>query len=504
MDEIRLPEPLAETAIQAQAVSELQSLFNFKQREAHDTMINLIEEIRHCSQLSHYRTAQRHLGEQIGRVDAQAEAAGTRHKQLKKKLGKLPYQQIIDYPTAAGQISVQQYKAGLEQTFYHKLGYQYRMIGDALAWQLYNFQALRLYALGMNQPPGPIAQSRRVGAEAENKLVEEYWHDEGAFALRHDYTNCLRVGDLSIFAPNETPKIREVKANDRSASSRQKQREMRANELFSRQQSLLDGHLLLHRSYTGSSSHGKVQTNLVLLEHALKQTLQQGIGSATNPYLEIAVLNFMRNPAHRPFDQLYQEWEHRLNTPVASELWPLDCTDILRCDSRQRIQYPCFGAPYTIYPLLASLIADILAGYLFVHYRVNTAAIVHAFQAKGFEARCLLGEWREQGKPLPKKVEGPCFRLHKKGITIDITRLAIEQMTFEGVPLEDMIDSIDAFVEQLTMQRNSTHAPGDLPQYQRVYSFSTYSDTEVVWRTSRNVVTSPNEWRSGQLFVVSS
>ncbi len=77
-------------------------------------------------------------------------------------------------------------------------------------------------------------------------------------------------------------------------------------------------------------------------------------------------------------------------------------------------------------------------------------------------------------------------------------------MTFEGVPLEDMIDSIDAFVEQLTMQRNSTHAPGDLPQYQRVYSFSTYSDTEVVWRTSRNVVTSPNEWRSGQLFVVSS
>ena len=493
MDAFRLPETLA--------VSELQSLFNSKQREAHDTIINLIEEVRHCSQLSHYRTAQRHLGEQIERVDAEAEAAGTHHKQLKKKLRKL---QNIDYSTVAGQISIQQYKAELEQKFYHRLGYQYRMIGDALAWQLYDFQALRLYALGMNQPPGPISQSRRVGAEAENKLVEEYWYEEGAFALRHDYTNCLRVGDLSIFTSNETPRILEVKANDdKSASLRQKEREIRASELFRHHQSMLDSHLLLHKSYTGSSSQGRMQTNLMLLQSALKQALQQGIGSTANPYLEIAVLN-MRNPAHRPSDQLRQEWERKLNTPVALELWPLDCTDILRCDSLQRIQYPCFGAPYTIYPLPASIIADILAGYLFVHYRVNTAVIVRAFQEKGFEAQCLLGAWREQGKPQPKKVEGPCFRLQKQGIIIGITRLAIEQMTLEGVPLGDMIDSIDAFVEQLTIQMNSTHSPEDFLQYQRVYSFSTYSDTEVVWRTSRNVVASPNEWRSGQLFVVSS
>ena len=503
MGEIRLPELPSETAMRVQAALELQPLSTSEQKEAHRTMIHLIEEVRHCSQPSHYRTAQRHLGEQIERVDAAAEAAGTRQKQWKKELEKLPHQKHVDYLSAVGHINIQRFKAELEKEFYYQLGHQYRMIGDALAWQLYEFQALPLYALGMNSFPGPISASKKVGAEAENQWVEQYWLEEGTFALRHDYTNCLRVWDLSIFAPGETPVIQEVKADGRSPSPDQKQKGMRASELCNLHQSMLEGHLLLHRSHTNSASRGWDQTNLSLLRQALIQALQQGIGCTANSYLEIAVLD-TRNRARVPPDQLHQAWQHKLNIPVPPELWPLPCVDVLRCDSRQRIQYPCFGAPYTIYPLPAAVIADVLAGYLLVHYRVNTAAIARAFHEKGFEAQCLLGAWRDQGKPQPKKVGGPYFRLQREGITIGITRMTIEQMTFEGVLLEDLVDSVDVFAKQLTAQSSPIYPPKERTQFHHIYTFCTYTDGEDFWRTSRKVVASPYEWRSGKLFVVSN
>jgi len=98
------------------------------------------------------------------------------------------------------------------------------MVGDALGWQLYGFQSLPIYALGLNQSPGPISNSRECGAEAEKEEIERLWDKQGAFALRHDYTNNLRVWDLSVFSPDRPSmgEIMEIKVEGRKVKSRQK------------------------------------------------------------------------------------------------------------------------------------------------------------------------------------------------------------------------------------------------------------------------------------------
>lgn len=192
----------------------------------------------------------------------------------------------------------------------------------------------------------------------------------------------------------------------------------------------------------------------------------------------------MTNPAKRPRDQLIQEWLQRTQSLIPSDIWPLHSVDVLRSTSRERVSYPCFGAPYTVYPLPSHIVARIVTGYLQVHYQLNTAAITQAFRDKGFEAECLLGEWRRQGLSQPKKTPEPYFRLRRGDATMTISRLTMEQITFEGLRLEDVIEAVIAADEERTRLAAS-------PSRHHFGLLSTYTNMEQVWRTSRKVIT-PN------------
>lgn len=174
------------------------------------------------------------------------------------------------------------------------------MVGDAMAWQLYAYKALPLYALGMNQGPGPVSRSKERGAEAEQAAVEQFWQAHSAFALRHDYTNCLRIWDLSVFFPDGTRAIQEVKAK-KSVSSSQKRKGRMVVELTTHHESVLpEGDLLVHQGYLAlSPDHNDVPTTLDLLGQALVQANQESIGFAANTYLMVAILD-ATNVAKRP------------------------------------------------------------------------------------------------------------------------------------------------------------------------------------------------------------
>jgi hypothetical protein len=50
------------------------------------------------------------------------------------------------------------------------------------------------------------------GLPAERDRVEQAWKEDGQFALMHDLTYCLRIGDVTVFA-EEGPTTIEVKTN---------------------------------------------------------------------------------------------------------------------------------------------------------------------------------------------------------------------------------------------------------------------------------------------------
>lgn len=412
----------------SQGVPAMQEVY----RKAFKDIVILIEFIRRCRTPEEYYYLQQQLEEHIDRVDEAAEDAI-------------------------------QHKAGQERDFYHKLGHQYRTVGDALAWQVYAFQALPIYALGRNQFPGYRTRFKRKGLEEEKKQIIELWETHGAFALHHDCTNCLRIGDLSIFYPDQLnmPELHEVKVAGREATSHQKRRMRIATDLATKHHSIQDEQYdIMHRIHTLPKISTIEQTNLGLLWHALLQAREHGIGFAANTYLALTVMDPIRCTEHQ-FNQLQQEWVQTANKMLFPDIWPLHCTDELISDSWERIARPNIGVLYTIYPLSSDYVAAIVTGRVRIHYRLNTNAITQALCDAGLEAECLLGEWHRLGRQPPRKAKAAYFRVRRKGMPpIHLEDLPIHQMWFEGLRLEDFVASVVTYFDEQIWNKHPSNSRG--------------------------------------------
>lgn len=421
------------------------------------------------------------MSDAIGGFNRSIERADRALRRLYKK-------GILDTSPEAAPIVAEREQQKLYRKLYYSFGRMYRMVGDALAWKIYGFQALPIYVYGMNSSPGISANSRQEGAQAEKEAVEKLWNEQGAFALRHDYTNCLRVWDLSVLHPgSETPTVVEVKVGRRQIEREQKDMGRRAIELIEHgESSLPNGRLLVQRKFTVEPSNGIIQSNLTLLAQAISQARTNTIGRATNEYLAITVRDHT-NPAQRTAEELRKEWEELTEGFIPPEIWPLWPSDILASNSREKITKPGFGAPYTIYPFPSDFIAGLVTGLIQVHYSLNTAEVIKAFHNAGFEAECLIGKWREEVGAPPKKLQGPYFRVSRGTSNMLVHDVVIEQVLFDGLPLEELVASISAFYDAEFGQSYATPPfpnTSELDDQHRFHAMITYTSMEDVWRAS--------------------
>ena len=429
--------------------------YNQAQRKAFEDITLLLELVRRCWTPEDYYAVQQQLEEYIDCIDEAAEDA-------------------------------KQQKAEQERKFYHRLGHQYRTVGDAIAWQVYSFQALPIYVLGRNQFPGYRTRFKQKGLEEEKARIKTLWETYGAFALHHDCTNCLRVGDLSVFYPDRLtlPELEEVKVEGRKTDSRQKRRMRIASELATNHYSIQDNDYdLLHWTHTSSPITEVEQTNLGLLWQALQKAKEKGIGFAANTYLAITVMDSRRFDT-RPPEQVLQEWKETTSKMLSPDIWTSYCSDVLIKDSWERMAHPNIGVPYTVYPLPSPYVAAMVTGTILIHYRLNTDAITDAFRDAGFEAECLLGEWRRLGQYPPRKVKPPYFRVQRGGISLPLENLPIHQILFEGLQLKDFVESIvSCFDEEIWNRIPTSESPS---QRRSLHMLATYTNMEGIWASSRN------------------
>ena len=85
----------------------------------------------------------------------------------------------------------------IEQIVFDRIARQLRSIGDGLAWRMHGFDRRVIIALSQNDPSGPMYGKR--GVEREFEVLQTIWHNEGAFALLHGATNCIRIADVTKF-----------------------------------------------------------------------------------------------------------------------------------------------------------------------------------------------------------------------------------------------------------------------------------------------------------------
>lgn len=120
-----------------------------------------------------------------------------------------------------------------ERLVYERLYRQLRAVGDGLAWYALGYNRRAVLALSRNASPGPLVKRAGRGGDPTTGLahelgaVQQLWTERGRFALLHDLTNCLRIGDITDFDADGKGWLYEIKANPRRVTKAQTTRMMR-------------------------------------------------------------------------------------------------------------------------------------------------------------------------------------------------------------------------------------------------------------------------------------
>jgi hypothetical protein len=237
-----------------------------RHEQAQGVLVELIRALRACGSVEAVCEFQRKLLDLRLAVDSDRNGFSQAVKRMKS--GR-PVQAGAPEPQAGldvGDLATWQ----LELDISERVARQLRCVGDALAWRVFGFQRRYILALCRNDPPGVMAGKK--GLIAERERVDRAWKDDGHFALMHDLTNCLRIGDVTIFTENG-PQVIEVKSSADRRSPAQQRRITAARQAV-QAMGPLPGDMNTHRLYHLDITF---RTHLDLLTMATLRAARDGI-----------------------------------------------------------------------------------------------------------------------------------------------------------------------------------------------------------------------------------
>ncbi|MFF3412590.1 hypothetical protein ACFYW8_41940 [Streptomyces sp. NPDC002742] len=235
-------------------------------------LVPLVERVRACRTAQDGYELQQDLLRHILDVEKDRNAFSQAVKRM--RAGKKPQAGAPEPHSGRDLVDIETW--ALERDLCERLGRQFRSIGDALAWRAFNHDRRYILALCRNESPGLMAG--KAGLKAELETVESHWRDDGRFALMHDLTNCLRIGDISVWQ-DDGPHTYEIKTNARYRNRLQEQRIATAYEAI-RTGSALPGDNPDERLHDIDTP---LRTHLELLQTATQRAAKDGIFSAKVP-----------------------------------------------------------------------------------------------------------------------------------------------------------------------------------------------------------------------------
>ncbi|MEV7886951.1 hypothetical protein ACWD3I_29480 [Streptomyces sp. NPDC002817] len=234
-------------------------------------LVPLIERVRSCRSPQDGYELQQDLLRHLLEVEEHRNAFSKAVKRM--SAGKAPHTGAPEPQSGLDRCDIETWI--LERELCERVARQFRSIGDALAWRAFNHDRRYILALCRNAPSGIMAG--KAGLETELETVKRHWHD-GQFALMHDLTNCLRIGDITVWQ-DDGPHTYEIKTNDRYRSRTQEQRIETAYEAV-RTGSALPGDNPDERLHNIDTP---LRTHMGLLQTATQRAATDGIFAAKAP-----------------------------------------------------------------------------------------------------------------------------------------------------------------------------------------------------------------------------
>ncbi|MFE0087693.1 hypothetical protein [Streptomyces sp. NPDC058991] len=178
-------------------------------------LAELVQQLRGCETVEAGVTFQRDLLTRLLAVEK--DRWEFKRAVVRMRKGKSPHQEASEPQSGRDITDVATWR--FEHDVCERLACQLRSVGDALAWRAFGFHRPFILALCRNDSPGPMYG--KAGLQAELDRAERAFKEDGSFALLHDLTNCLRIGDITVWDGVHPPRTEEIKTNPKNRSGAQ-------------------------------------------------------------------------------------------------------------------------------------------------------------------------------------------------------------------------------------------------------------------------------------------
>lgn len=189
-----------------------------RHQAAQKTLPELIQQLRAAANVKDGYELQQELIKHIRETEEARNAFSQAVKRMQD--AKLPQRGAPEPQSGRDPSHVETWQ--FERDMCERIARQFRCVGDALAWRVFGFERRNIIALCQNAPPGVWAG--KAGVSAELDAVERAYRQDGQFAILHDMTNCLRIGDVTIFRNDGSRETVEVKADSQRSRAAQQRR----------------------------------------------------------------------------------------------------------------------------------------------------------------------------------------------------------------------------------------------------------------------------------------
>ncbi|WP_331751884.1 hypothetical protein OG713_45895 (plasmid) [Streptomyces sp. NBC_00723] len=327
----------------------------------------------------------------------------------------------------------------LEQDVLERVGRQLRSIGDAMAWQAFHYDRRHILALRRNESPGPMTLSKE-GTVHEIQFAHQQWIEHRQFAMLHDLTDCLRIGDVTVFTkPDRNNEqdilLYELKTNPNRREGPQLERTRLAAEALHR-----GGPLPGHRNARLIDTGVPYATHLSALADAFDHAHRDG-------------LKTMRVPGQRGLLTLdIHAAGNRWSSQEATRQFKAQYNALLR-RTRLTGQRVCYGsgdsaarnhltAPWGIYPLQPTQCAGLIADVLVFTVTLSSDNFVEELRRAGLDVRWVLPEGTEiESAPHLLEING-------HGRRLQVARAEIERVLLELTDLQTWAEGMDRLLEK--------------------------------------------------------
>ncbi len=176
-------------------------------------LVQLIQQLRACETVEAGADFQRDLLTRL--LEVEKDRWEFKRAVTRMRNGKQPHREVPELQSGRDPADIATWR--FEHDVCERLARQLRSVGDALAWRVFGFHRPFILALCRNQSPGPMYG--KAGLPAELEHFERACKEDGAFALLHDLTNCLRIGDMTVWDSVNPPRTEEIKTNPKNTKS---------------------------------------------------------------------------------------------------------------------------------------------------------------------------------------------------------------------------------------------------------------------------------------------